>query len=120
MLEASLELNHGLGDEQAIAFDTARLSIGAMFHGDLPRAAGLLDEALFQLGDYERSAELHDESLTLKRGQGDRWHIAFSLFGLGRLAWRGSDLKARRRSAQVELGETVALGDLAALRIRSR
>lgn len=58
-----------------------------------------------------RSTELHEESLALKRRQGDRWHIAFSLWGLGQLAWKGGDLKRAGDLLRESLELRVALGD---------
>jgi hypothetical protein len=46
----------------------------------------LLASAVRFSGDYQRAIALHEESLALKREQGDAWSIGASLFSLGSLA----------------------------------
>ena len=114
LLEESLQLNKGLGDQAGANSSLLRLGIGLYYSNDLDRAINVLSEALrlyrevndrvgiyvsaYELaealtmrGDYGAARVLHEESLALKQQQGDSWHIALSYFGLGLLAWMEGD-----------------------------
>jgi predicted ATPase len=109
LLNESLTLARGLGDQHSIAATFSLLGETARFQGDYDRANALLEESLAmqrQLGDRwasyhtlyrlgeaardqgqnERATALHAESLTIRREFGDTRGIAASLQCLGLLA----------------------------------
>src|SRR5262249_38948892 len=67
----------------------------------------------YHLGDYQRSAELHEQSLALQRQLGDRAGVADSLYGLGQAARGQHDLLSARRSYRESLALRRELGDQA-------
>src|SRR5205085_993764 len=71
-----------------------------------------LGEALTMLGDLKRGRPLLEESLALKKEQGDRWHIAQGDFGFGLLEWREGNHRQGVRWLQKAIALHHELDDL--------
>jgi predicted ATPase/DNA-binding CsgD family transcriptional regulator len=110
LLEESMRSSREIGEPAAMNLSMLRFGIALLYANRLAESIGVLSDALaryreehdrvgiyvaaYELaealtmhGDYAQARALHLESLALKELQGDRWHIAFSHFGIGILDW---------------------------------
>jgi ATP/maltotriose-dependent transcriptional regulator MalT len=62
-------------------------------------------------GETDKAYRLAQESLTIFQEIDAKWHLAFSMYVLGRVEVQRDDLSAARRSFQESLALTEALGD---------
>ena len=94
LLEASLALFRGLDDTRGLA-----------------RVLGHLGYVDYDQGDHAAAMTRMEESLGLFRLQGERWDLAWGLFGLG-FAWTGRDDGRAHRLLDESLALFRACGDL--------
>lgn len=133
LLEQSLSLARSLADEQLTAYALTRLGVmqastpevsqPLMREGlAIARSAGdrvgtyfalhELAQLAFAQGDYAEARRLHESALVLKRQQGDKWHIGFSVYWLALLDQRDGHLRRAERYVREGVRVRSELGDL--------
>ncbi len=135
LLEQSLDLARGLGDNSRAARSLNVLGLLAFFRNDVPRARSLFEESaklareaddgwcladalgtlssIYSLqGDVDEAEAVGTEGLAIARRSGDSQGIRMALFGLALTATRRGDLDAARALGEEGLAVCREIGDL--------